>query len=61
MQILLSGLLETIGWPFVCEASSDGIKSKMFSDLFLSKSMNGLSRKHSNPVHHMFIDISGEN
>ena len=67
MSLLLSdpllcplGLLETIGWPLVCLACVDGMISTIFSDLFVSQSMNGLNRKHSNPVHHMFIDISSE-
>ena len=41
-------------------ASPDGIISKIFFSLFVSQSVNGFSRKHNNPVHHMFIDISGE-
>ena len=63
MCLLLSGLvvpLETIDRPLMCLAWFDGIKSKIFSDLFVSQAMNGFSRKHSNPVHHMFIDISGD-
>ena len=66
MSLLLSdplcplGLLETIGWPLVCLTCVDGMISTIFSDLFVSQSVNGFNRKHSNPVHHMFIDISSE-
>ena len=63
MRLLLSGLvapLETIGRPLVCLALFDGIKSKMFFGLFVIQSVNGFVRKHGNPVHHMFIDISGD-
>ena len=60
MSLLLSdtlcplGLLETIGWPLVCLACVDGMISTIFSDLFVSQSVNGFNRKHSNP------DISSE-
>ena len=33
----------------------DGIISTIFSDLFVSQSVNGLIRKHSNPEHHMLL------
>ena len=44
----------------MCLAWFDGIKSKIFSDLFVIQSVYGFIRKHSNLVHHMFIDISGD-
>ena len=66
MSLLLSdppyplGLLEIIGRPLVCLACVDGMISTIFSNLFVSQSVNGLNRKHSTPVHHMFINISSE-